>query len=148
MPTRVSIGDAVRGRLDKDPILRHPPEIAVLVADGVVTLRGTVGSFSQRLAAVRDARKVDGVHQVDDQIQVRLLDVDGRSDAEVRGMVLQAIATDPDVPADLIDVEVTDGVVTLTGQVSYQFQSDAAYDDTAGVFGVIGITNEIKIFQL
>ena len=83
-----------------------------------------------------------------DHIEVRILDVDGRSDAEVRGMVLQAIASDADAPAELIDVEVTDGVVTLTGEVSYQFQSDAAYDDAAGVFGVIGITNEIRVVNL
>ena len=33
----------------------------------------------------------------------------------------------------------------MTGEVSYQFQSDAAYDDVADVFGVIGITNEIRV---
>jgi osmotically-inducible protein OsmY len=148
MPTNVNVQDAVREQLDSDTRLRHPSEIAVLVADGVVTLRGTVGTFGQRLAAVRDARKVGGVEYVDDQIEVRVFDVDARSDAEVQGMVLQAIASDPDAPAGMIDVKVTDGVVTLTGEVSYQFQSDAAYDDTAGVFGVIGINNEIRVVNL
>jgi hypothetical protein len=33
------------------------------------------------------------------------------------------------VPADLIDVKVADGWVTLTGDVSYQFESDAAFED-------------------
>lgn len=145
MPTRVSIQDAVREALDKDSRLPHSSEVAVLCEDGVVTLRGTVGSFGQRLAAVRDARKVPGVDIVDDQIEVRILDPDGRADAEVRGFVLQALASDPDVPAELIEVKVTDGLVTLTGEVSYQFQSDAAYNDVAEVFGVIGITNEIRV---
>jgi osmotically-inducible protein OsmY len=36
-------------------------------------------------------------------------------------------------------------VVTLKGDVDFQFQSDAAYDDVANLFGVIGITNEIKV---
>ena len=103
MPTRVSVQDAVREALDKDSRLPHPSEVAVLVEDGVVTLRGTVGSFVQRVAAVRDARKVPGVEYVDDQIEVRILDPDGRSDAEVRGFALQALASDPDVPAELID---------------------------------------------
>ncbi|MBV8219549.1 MAG: BON domain-containing protein, partial [Solirubrobacterales bacterium] len=133
---------------DKDSRLPHPSEVAVLVEDGVVTLRGTVGSFGQRLAAVRDARKVPGVDYVDDQIEVRFLDPDTRSDAEVQGFALQALASDPDVPAELIHVKVTDGVVTLSGEVSYQFQSDAAYNDVADVFGVIGITNDIRVVNL
>jgi hypothetical protein len=33
----------------------------------------------------------------------------------------------------------------LTGEVSYQFQTDAAYNDVADVFGVIGITNDIRV---
>ena len=145
MPTRAPVQDAVREALDKDSHLPHPSEVAVLFEDGVVTLRGTVGSFAQRIAAVRDARKVPGVDYVDDQIEVRFLDPDTRSDAEVRGFVLQGLASDDDVPADLIDVKVTDGLVTLSGEVSYQFQSDAAYDDTTEVFGVIGITNDIRV---
>ncbi len=145
MSTTVSVHEAVREALDKDSRLPHSSEVAVLVEDGVVTLRGTVGSFVQRVAAVRDARKVPGVEYVDDQIEVRILDPEGRSDAEVRGFALEALASDPDVPADLIDIKVTDGLVTMTGEVSYQFQSDAAYDDVADVFGVIGITNDIRV---
>jgi osmotically-inducible protein OsmY len=147
MPTRVSVQDAVRDALDNDSRLPHPSEVAVLFEDGVVTLRGTVGSFGQRLAAVRGARKVPGVEYVDDQIEVHILDPDGRSDAEVRGFALQALASDPDVPAELIEVKVTDGLVTLTGDVSYQFQSDSAYNDVADVFGVIGITNELRVLN-
>jgi BON domain len=90
MSTRVSVHEAVREALDKDSRLPHSSEVAVLVEDGVVTLRGTVGSFVQRVAAVRDARKVPGVEYVDDQIEVRILDPEGRSDAEVRGFALEA----------------------------------------------------------
>ena len=148
MPTKVTIEEAVRESLDNDRRLRRPAEVAVIVDDGVVTLRGTVGTFGQRLAAVRDARKVHGVDYVEDQIEVRILDVDRRSDAELRGMALQAIAWDTDAPDEGIDVKVTDGWVTLTGEVSYQFQSDAAYGDVAKLFGVIGITNEIRVVNL
>jgi osmotically-inducible protein OsmY len=147
MPTQMSVQDAIREALDQDSRLPHPSEVAVLFEEGVATLRGTVGSFRQRLAAVRDARKVPGVEYVEDQIEVRILDPDTRSDAEVRGFVLQGLASDPDVPADLIDVKVTDGVVTLSGEVSYQFQSDAAVDDVAEVFGVIGLTNDIQVIN-
>jgi osmotically-inducible protein OsmY len=37
-------------------------------------------------------------------------------------MALQAIAWDAEAPAELIDVKVTDGWVTLRGAVSWQFR--------------------------
>jgi osmotically-inducible protein OsmY len=143
--TQVSIEAAVTEALRSDPRVPHPEEIALTVEEDTVTLRGTVGSFSQRRAAVRDARTIDGVHYVYDDLLVRLLDAAGRSDAELRGMVLQAIAWDTEAPAELIDVKVQDGWVTLRGTVSWQFQSDAAYEDVASLSGVIGITNDIRV---
>ncbi|HUA44328.1 MAG TPA: BON domain-containing protein [Solirubrobacteraceae bacterium] len=145
MATDVSIESAVLDELRSDPRIPHPEEVAVSVDEDGVTLRGTVGSFSQRRAAVRDTRKVDGVDYVYDDLSVRLLDAAQRSDAELRGMALQAIAWDTEAPAELIDVKVTDGWVTLRGTVSWQFESDAAYEDVANLFGVIGITNAIRV---
>ena len=51
----VKIEDDVRGALALDRRLTSPDEVAVSSVDGTVVLRGTVGSFSQRYAAVRDA---------------------------------------------------------------------------------------------
>ena len=145
MSTDVSIETAVMEALRADRRIPDPEEVAVAVDEDAVTLRGTVGTFSQRRAAVRDARKVDGVRYVYDDLLVRLMDGAQRSDAELRGTALQAIAWDTKAPAELIDVMVKDGWVTLRGTVSWQFQSDAAYEDVANLFGVIGITNEIRV---
>jgi osmotically-inducible protein OsmY len=143
---QVSIESAVLEAMHSDPRIPHPEEIAVAVDEGgAVTLRGTVGSFNQRRAALMDARKVKGVRYVRDDLSVRLLDAAQRSDAELQGMALQAIAWDTDAPADLIDVKVTDGWVTLGGTVSWEFERDAAYEDVANLFGVIGITNKIRV---
>jgi osmotically-inducible protein OsmY len=75
------------------------------------------------------------------------MDAAQRSDAELRGMALQTIARDTEAPAELIDVKVEDGWVTLRGTVNWQFQSDAAYEDVANLFGVIGITNDIRVIN-
>jgi osmotically-inducible protein OsmY len=113
--------------------------------DGSVVLRGTVGSLSQRRAAVSDARKVTGVYDLDDQLQVRLLNDALRSDAEIRGIALQILYWDTQVPDEMIDVRVDDGWLTLSGTVNYQFESDAAYVDVAPLQGVLGITNKIEV---
>jgi osmotically-inducible protein OsmY len=141
----VSIEIAVLEALRSDPRIPHPEEVAVSVDEDAVTLRGTVGSFSQRRAAVKDAQGVDGVHYVYDDLSVHLMDAAQRSDAELRGMALQSIARDTEAPAELIDVSVKDGWVTLRGTVNWQYQSDAAYEDVANLFSVIGITNDIRV---
>jgi len=151
VPTNATIEDEIRDALVLDPRIPDPAEIAVSAEAGTATLRGTVGSFRQRRAAVDDTNKVDGVYDVYDvydEMQVRLLDDSRRDDADIRGIVLQILMWDVEVPSDLIDVKVKDGWVTLTGEVGYQFESDAAFDDVASLFGVVGITNEIKVVTL
>jgi osmotically-inducible protein OsmY len=145
MPTDAAVEDQIRGLLSQDPRLPAPDEVAISATDGAVVLRGTVGSFSQRRAAVSDARKVPGVYDLDDQLQVRLLNEARRSDAEIRGIALQILHWDTEVPDDQLDVEVDEGWLTLSGTVNYQFQSDAAYNDVAPLQGVLGVTNKIEV---
>ena len=145
MLTNTPLEDDVRAQLEFDPRISDAQEIAVSADGGMVTLRGTVGSFGQRRAAVADARRVDGVYQVTDEIQVRLTGNSRREDDEIRGAALQTLIWDAEVPADEIDVKVSDGWVTLKGTVNYQFESDDAFDDVASLFGVVGVTNEIKV---
>ena len=140
-----STEDAVREVLSLDRRIPDPEQVAVSAEAGLVTLRGTVGSFSQRRAATRDAENVVGVDLVNDELKVRLLDESRREDADIRGMALQILMWDTDVPAELIDVKVDDGWVTLTGDVSYQFESDAAFEDVADMLGVVGVTNNIVV---
>lgn len=145
MLTNTPLEDAVVDSLDLDPRIPDATEIAVSVDGGAVTLRGTVERFSQRRAAVEDANKIDGVDEVDDELKVNLIGADRREDDEIRGVALQALIWDTDVPSELVDVKVKDGWITLTGDVGYQFESDAAYDDVASLYGIYGVTNEIKV---
>ena len=145
MPTDAVVEDEIRGLLSQDPRLPAADEVAVSATDGAVVLRGTVGSFSQRRAAVSDARKVPGVYDLDDQLEVRLLDDARRGDAEIRGVAFQILHWDTRVPDDMIDVKVNEGWLTLTGTVNYQFESDAAFEDVAALQGVLGITNKIEV---
>jgi osmotically-inducible protein OsmY len=131
--------------LDLDPRIPSPVEIAVSADGGAVTLRGTVERFNHRRAAVQDAKKIDGVYEVDDQLKVSLAGTDRREDDEIRGVALQALIWDTEVPSDTVDVKVQDGWITLKGDVSFQFQSDAAYDDVESLYGVYGVTNEIRV---
>ena len=145
MLTDSPLSGAVLSSLDMDPRIPDSLEIAVDADGGAVTLRGTVESFSQRRAAADDAFKVEGVYDVDNQLKVSLTGADRRDDDEIRGIALQTLIWDVEVPSDLVNVKVEDGWVTLTGDVSYQFESNAAYEDVASLYGVFGVTNEIRV---
>ncbi|MBV8429565.1 MAG: BON domain-containing protein [Solirubrobacterales bacterium] len=145
MSVDTNIERDIRGALSQDPRIPAPNEVAISSVDGSVVLRGTVGSFNQRRAAVSDTRKVTGVYEVDDQLEVRLIAGSQIDDAELRGRALQVLMWDNQVPEDLINVKVSDGWVTLTGEVSYQFQSDAVFNDVANLDGVVGITNKVQV---
>jgi osmotically-inducible protein OsmY len=139
------LADAVADKLSSDPRIPFPVEIAVSAERGVVTLRGTVESFTQRRAAAEVARDVDGAYDVRDQLKVALPGSDRREDHEIRGAALQALMWDVEVPSDTIDVHVRDGWVTLKGDVSYQYESDAAFQDVACLYGVVDVTNRINV---
>jgi osmotically-inducible protein OsmY len=145
--TNDHIQDDVRAELASDPRIPYTDEIAVEAYGGAITLRGTVGSFAQQRAAVADARRTRGVFDVYDELEVRLLNEDRRKDAEIRGAALQRLIWDPEIPGDYLDVHVKDGWVTLKGDVDHQYQSDIAFDHVASLYGVTGVTNDIKVVE-
>jgi osmotically-inducible protein OsmY len=120
--------------------------IAVSADDGVVTLRGTVGSFRQKREAKLAAERVRGVTTVNNALDVRVLTEHRREDAELRGDVLQALILDALVPAT-IDVTVKDGIVTLTGTAQWRYQRDEAEFVTANVRGVIDVENDVDVMS-
>jgi osmotically-inducible protein OsmY len=49
------------------------------------------------------------------------------------------------VPRDSIKITVADGWLTLTGEVNWHYQLEAAMLDVHGLMGVRGVSNEITI---
>jgi len=118
--------------------------IAVSAKAGTVTLRGTVGSLREKREAKKAAQRVFGVLEVDNQLQVRLMGDRGRADADIRGDVLQALMLDGLVPRT-VDAKVSDGVVTLTGTVDWQYQRDEAEFVASNIVGALDLFDEIEI---
>ncbi|WP_405066518.1 BON domain-containing protein [Kribbella sp. NBC_01510] len=119
-------------------------EIAVSADDGMITLRGTVGSFRQKRDAKKAAERVHGVVYVDNELSVRILTKSRRADADLRGDVLQAMLLDSLIPTT-VDAKIQDGYVTLSGAVDWQYQRDEATFVAGNVLGVTGVDNEILV---
>jgi osmotically-inducible protein OsmY len=49
------------------------------------------------------------------------------------------------VPADAVKVKVEKGWITLTGEVDWRYQQEAALNDVRELWGVIGVTNDMTI---
>jgi osmotically-inducible protein OsmY len=118
--------------------------IAVSAKEGVVTLRGTVGSFRQKREATQDAERIFGVKSVKNDLEVRILNQDRRDDADLRGAVLQALNLDGLVPST-IDAKVDDGVVTLSGTANWQFERDEADFVATNILGVVSVDDQIDL---
>src|SRR5579862_9838065 len=112
----------VRNALADDPRIGHSEQIAVYADElGSVTLRGAVGSLGQRLAALHDVRRIDGVLNVIDELKIHPGFGD-RGDDEIRALAMQRLIDDPRTPANHIDVKVSHGRVTLKAYVWHSSQ--------------------------
>ena len=127
----------------------HADEIVVetLGDSGDIALRGTVGSIVQQAEAVRTAERVPGVRRVDDELEVQIMGIDGRADADTEAAVLDALGADDDVRARDVHVEVNDGVVTLSGLVELVSQRDGAERIALGVPGVARVENRLRVWR-
>ena len=122
-----------------------PNEIGVVVKDGVVTLTGWVDSYTKKWAAEDAAHRVRGDKAVANDIEVRLPTSSQRTDADIAKAALNALEWDAFVPTDRIKVTVSNGWVTLTGDVDWQFQREDAERVVRRLTGVRGVTNLITV---
>jgi osmotically-inducible protein OsmY len=120
--------------------------IGVTANKGVVTLTGFVASYAEKLAAERATRRVKGVKAIAEEIAVRLPSNTKQADDEIAARAIDILKWQVGwLPADRIAVKVEDGVVTLTGEVEWQFQKTDAEEAVHKLSGVVDVMNEIRI---
>lgn len=139
--TDVKLRNVVIRHLDWDPQL-DASAIGVTAHDGVVTLTGFVGTYAEKLAAERAVKAIRGVRAVANDIVVRLM-VD-RSDDEIAHDAATALHTRQAL-ADTVQAVVHRGHVTLTGDVEWLFQKDAAEALVRHIRGVVAVHNHIGV---
>jgi len=144
MRSDTELHDDVLAELRWDQRLREK-DIAVAVREGVVTLAGTVESYAQRYASERAVERVKGVRAIVNDLAVKLPGGAERSDVDIAHAALDAMRWDIEIPHDRIKVKVTDGWVTLEGEVQWYFQKDSAERAVGHLAGVKGVSNLILV---
>jgi osmotically-inducible protein OsmY len=149
--SRYFVDDEVKGR-----------NIDVDTRNGLVTLRGTVGSYSERLLATAIARGTDGVHEVRDEmtIDAKPRDRDGTGgtaresigtagqridDAWITTRIQAKFFIDDQIKARKVDVDTKDGVVTIRGSVATAAAKTAADNLAVETDGVVRVNNLLKV---
>lgn len=120
-------------------------EVGVEVDKGVVTLTGTVSSWAKRMAAQEAARRVRGVLDVANDIEVGVPGGLTRTDTEIAQAVRHALEWDVFVPEEKISATVSNGWVTLDGTVDRGSQRDDAERAVRNLTGVKGVVNTITV---
>jgi osmotically-inducible protein OsmY len=119
--------------------------IGVTVRDGVVSLFGHVESLSEKQAAERIAREVRGVRAVAQQLQVELAGDRKTSDDEIAARALKLLQWDAVLGKKSIGVTVSQGVITLSGEVDWHYQRREAEADVRRLGGVRDVINRIHL---
>jgi osmotically-inducible protein OsmY len=122
--------------------------IGVTAESGVVTLSGHVDSFAQKHAAQEAASRVKGVKAVAEELTVKLAFDMERDDDDIALAAIDRLSWDVSVPKDAIQVTAEAGWITLTGQVGWYYQKEAAEQDIRHLTGVVGLSNQITIKPL
>ena len=120
-------------------------KLEVDVADGLVTLTGFVNSYPKKLAAQEAAHRVAGVLDVANELAVIPARFAERTDEVIAQAVRQVLQWDAQVPDQLIQSTVSDGWVTLTGDVEFWHEREEAERAVLRLEGVIGVTNKIVV---
>ena len=120
-------------------------DIGVLVKDGTVTLNGCASSYAEKWEAVRAAKRVAGVTAIADDITVKPWDSFVRTDADIATTAAHQIKWITSIPTGKVQITVSDGWITLDGELEWWFEKDEAERTVRGLTGVKGVSNLIKI---
>jgi osmotically-inducible protein OsmY len=147
------IEEEIEQRLKWDTLIDHVL-IGVEVNDGVVSLTGVVGSAAEKRRARYDAW-VTGVKSVNvsglevkrwaRDPDLRTDKYETKSDDEIRKAVQDALLYDPRVFTFNVNPEVSDGIVTLRGEVNNLKAKRAAAQDARNTVGVSVVINRLKV---
>jgi osmotically-inducible protein OsmY len=142
MKTDSELRQDVEHELEWEPSVDER-RIGVSVIDGIVTLSGEVGSFGEKWNTERAVERVAGVRGIANELEVR--SATERSDTDIAKAAADRMSWDVMVPDGNVKVEVSNGWVTLKGEVPWDYQRRAAERDVRNLSGVKGITNLITI---
>lgn len=144
MKNNSELQKAVQDAIQWEPLL-HAAEIGVTAKDGIITLTGTVDNYSKKSEAEDAAKNVAGVKVVIEKIEVKLGDDGKTTDSDIATEIVNALKWSWQVPNDKVKARVENGWVTLEGELTWNYQREAAHNAIANLRGVKGVLNNLMV---
>jgi osmotically-inducible protein OsmY len=120
-------------------------QISVEVADGIVTLVGHVGSYAEKINAEHVAQRVAGVKGIAVELEVKLIESNQRTDADIARSAQSVLQWTTSLPPDGVKVKVENGWISLSGDVEWEFQKKVAVKAVHHLLGVTGVSDMMAI---
>lgn len=140
-----AITTKINAELVKDPVTKAR-KIDVDTLQGEVILSGVVESEEASKRAVEIAKKVPGVKTVKNDLQVGSKSIGRAIDDKVIGSKIKAkLLKEPGIRSLNIDVDVNNGVVSLTGSVDSKDQKDRVMEIARTTSGTVKLIDNIRI---
>lgn len=117
--------------------------INVAIEDGSVLLRGQVNELAEKRLAVNLVRQIRDIGNVRDQL--RLASVQSLTDKQIAQHIEDGWMQDGAIHDRQVQVQVTDGVATLTGTFDNLEEKRLAGVIAWWVPGVVDVDNQIKV---
>ncbi len=140
--TTTDIRQAILDQLMADARV-NAENLDVIVNDGQVVLRGVAPSYRSKWAAAETARRIRGVYNVDNEIEVRI--PAPTDDQRIANDIRSALMRDADLDSSGIKVGVEGGRVTLTGTVATGWAKVRAEEDARWTRGVVSVMNVLAV---
>lgn len=144
MKTHTKLQEDVLTELAWDPSI-DASHIGVATQDGVVTLTGYVTSYAQKLSAENVIKRLTGVRALANDLEVQIPGFGQKSDTELAETCLKALEWDVEVPHQDLKIKVSEGCVTLEGNVPWNYQRAAAERAVRSLLGVKAVFNQIRV---
>ncbi len=144
MKSDSQIQEDIKREFKWDPLINET-KIDVAVKNGVVTLSGNVDSYIKKLAAENAVKKIGGVKAIAEDIQIGVDTMDNKTDAEIASTVLNALKWHAAVEEKMIKIKVENGIVSLEGEVEWEYQRTNARKTVENLVGVRAVINQITV---
>ena len=130
--------------LDWEPEV-EASRVGVEVSDGAVTLLGAVDTYRQKQAAHSAAKRVAGVRSLVDRLEIELPIQHRLSDEGLAERIAHVLNWNVSADAKNVQAEVQDGIVTLTGELDYNFQRKNILKNIEHVSGVVNVVDQMTV---
>ena len=144
MKSDAQIKQDVLAELKWDPEI-DDAKLTISVQHGAATLKGFAPTYRQKIAARTATKRVAGVVALVDEIEVHLDSEHWTSDEALAERIANVLRWNVSNQTPDIKAEIKHGVVTLTGDVEWQYQRANIQKNIEHVSGVLDVIDLISL---